>query len=264
VRYRNGQHGTLSVKSGRCFQPVRSQKFITARNQRVVRPLRKSGGTVLRHLTSAVRAGIHARHRRCDPRLLPQSKRHRPSSSCPSAAGRRPRAETPPTSLELFRPAVLGHPTPLLDSLERRPCHRETRDRLRLAARGFSVVLALAAASSHGQAEDRRGDPRSDPTHGGREPRLGSPQDPRRASEAWPRRLGKERSPVFSANWSPCSTASSRPNMGDARSCTSTQRDTRPPSGLCSNCAKRFPKLLRIDTSSSTATRSLTAMSSRS
>lgn len=48
----------------------------------------------------------------------------------------------------LFRPALVDHPAPHLVPLDRRPLHRKTRDRRRLASGGFSSLLALALSQS--------------------------------------------------------------------------------------------------------------------
>ena len=120
----------------------------------------------------------------CTPSLLPHASRHRPGDILPATPGRRAQAQATPAALELFRPALLDRPAPHLVPLDRRPRHRETIDRRRLAPRGFSAVLALAVLLARWSAEDHRGDSHSDPTHGGRECRLGRSQDSRRTFEA--------------------------------------------------------------------------------
>jgi len=52
--------------------------------------------------------------------------------------------------------------------------------------------LALVISATRRTTEDHRGDSRSDPTLGARESGMGSPEDPRRASETRPRRFGAE------------------------------------------------------------------------
>jgi hypothetical protein len=83
----------------------------------------------------------------------------RPASCCAQR-------QTSPASIELPGPSGLDDLAPFLASLDRRPRHRETRNRCRLAPRRLSPVLALAVPATGRPTQDHRGDPCSDPTLG--------------------------------------------------------------------------------------------------
>ena len=129
-------------------------------------------GMLQRSVCVGISPLIHCRR----PSLPPQSKRYRPRSPRPPTAGRCAQAQTAAANIELLGPTLLDDPPPLLVPLDRRPRHCEARDRHRLAPRRFPSLLALAIPPARRSAEDHRGDPRSDPAHGGREPGLGSPK----------------------------------------------------------------------------------------
>src|ERR1035441_9157915 len=90
--------------------------------------------------------------------------------------------------------------------VDRRPRHRETGDRHRLAPRRLPPLLALALPAARWSAEGHRCDPRLDPASGPGERRLGSAQDPRGTPETRLGRLRTNRGAVFAANppsWRP-------------------------------------------------------------
>jgi hypothetical protein len=87
--------------------------------------------------------------------------------------------ETTAAKLELLGQTLLDHPPAVLVPLDGRPGPGETRHRGRLASRRLPSLLALAIPATRRTTEDHRGDSRSDPTIGTREPGLGCPEDPR-------------------------------------------------------------------------------------
>src|SRR5258705_2343528 len=124
--------------------------------------------------------------------LLAQSNRYRPRSPRPPTTGRRAKTETATAKIELLGPTLLDGTPPVLAPPDGRAGPRETRYRDRLAPHRLPVLLALAISATLRTTEDHRGDSRSDPTLGARESGLGSPEDPRRASETRPRCFGAE------------------------------------------------------------------------
>src|SRR6266545_5621053 len=71
---------------------------------------------------------------------------------------------------ELLGPALLDDTPPVLVPLDGLPGSREARHRDRLAPRRLPSLLALAISAAGRPSEHHRGDARSDPTLGAREP----------------------------------------------------------------------------------------------
>jgi hypothetical protein len=139
---------------------------------------RRVGPAKLRHrvLKGVIRARNHPLFPCRHPGFLSQSQRYRPRSPRPPTRGRRAETKTAATTIELLGPTLLDDTPPVLVPLYGRPGHREARHRDRLAPRRLPPLLALAIPAAGRPTEDHRGDSRSDPTLGAREPELGAPK----------------------------------------------------------------------------------------